>query len=256
MNLTTVRNELTSSNFQSTAKQTSELPTEITTTEQNLPTETTLPSSSQIQTSQLFFPNGSLDWELVQAVFATHTEDLTGCLVNCSNHGKCILNNQSRLVCVCSNNFVGSSCQIDSDPCSAGPCLNNAECLPTYNSSSKEYNFTCRCGKFHYGSRCENKIDLCANRTCSGNGRCVVNSSYVPACECYKMFSGINCEVQTPALLKIRQVISTASIIAIATLVLTYLIIIIMDLHSFFTNKRQKPKSKAKPKVVSFTYKP
>lgn len=205
-------------------------------------------------TNSLFFSNGSLDWNLVKDLFSTYTNDLTGCLVNCSNHGLCSVNSQNQLVCACFGNFIGSSCQTDTRPCSANPCLNNGTCVEAYDSSSKEYSYTCNCGEFHFGERCEFQVDLCVNKTCAGNGRCYVNASFVPVCECYKMFLGDNCEEQSEKLKTVKQMISATSVIAIVTICVTYLIVILCDLHTLLTKKQKR--RKINPKIIHYQYKP
>lgn len=229
------------------------------------PPSSAQPSITRINATNFFLSNGSLDWTLIQNVFSNYTEDLTGCLVNCSNHGLCSVNSQNRLVCTCFNNYTGSSCQTDKRPCSAKPCLNNAICLNKYNSSQGETNemdYLCECDAFHYGARCELRVDLCANKTCSGNGRCEVNSSFVPVCKCFSMFSGDQCQVQSAELQQVRRMISAASVIAIVTIIITYLTIALTDLHTFLTTPEKflphiaKKKKSNEPKIIRYEYRP
>lgn len=225
-------------------------------------TVTTIPpSTTTLQPLSFFLPNGSLDWTLVQTMFSSYTDDLTGCLVNCSNHGLCSVNTQNKLVCACFGSYVGSSCQADSRPCSTSPCLNNATCVDTYDSVTGQYSFTCHCDPFHYGANCQNEVDLCINETCSGNGRCVVNASFVPSCDCFQMFSGEHCELQSQSLKKVKQITSAASIIAILSIVITYAYVLLSDLHTFLTTPEKflphmiKKKAENLPKTVHIEYK-
>lgn len=216
------------------------------------------------ETVNIFFSNGSIDLELMQTILSTHTEDLTGCLVNCSRNGQCVFNNQGQLICSCFGTYVGSSCQVDLDPCSTSPCLNNGECVKTYNSSTKSYEFTCNCDKFHYGTRCENRVDLCMNNTsCSPHGRCVMNASFVPVCQCFQMYSGDECKIESHSLKSIKRIISTTSMLAIITIVLAYSLVLLSDLHTVVTNPQkllqrntQKPPQITQAKTIKLTYNP
>ncbi|RNA00108.1 crumbs isoform X1 [Brachionus plicatilis] len=106
--------------------------------------------------------------------------DLTKCLINCSNNGKCFYDTKKNyLECKCFENFTGLSCQVDKRFCSSSPCLNNGTCI------EDSQGFRCQCMKdYFFGKYCEKAIDLCANETCSKNGFCVI-------------LSGEKCEIES-----------------------------------------------------------
>lgn len=256
----TTTNQTTITDSPTTSLSSSSPKTSATTT---ITTSMDVPLNSN-DTVNIFFSNGSIDLKLMQTILSTHTEDLTGCLVNCSRNGQCVFNNQSQLICSCFGTYIGSSCQVDSDPCSTSPCLNNGECVKTYNSNTKSYAFTCNCDEFHYGTRCENRVDLCMNNTsCLPHGRCAMNASFVPICQCFQMYSGDECEIESHSLKSIKKIISTTSILAIITIVLTYSLVLLSDLHTAVTNPQKllqrntlKPPQITQAKTIKFTYNP
>lgn len=70
---------------------------------------------------------------------------------------------------------------------------------------------------------------------------------------------GDKCETMSSKQKTIQNVVSTASIIAIVTIILTYLIIVLNDLVSYFCNKSTKVKKgsqKLKKKTVKLVYVP
>ena len=204
-----------------------------------------------LNSTSIFFSNSSLNWILVKSLFSSYTEDLTGCLVNCSNQGLCSVNSQNLLVCSCFGSYIGSSCQTDSRPCSASPCLNNGTCLESYDSTTQMYNYSCQCDSSHYGPNCEYMFDLCANWTCSGNGRCSLNSTFQPGCKCFQMYSGDYCEIKSESLVITQKVITSSSIIAILIISLGYISVVLSDIHTYLTKHTfKKTKKKSFKKVT------
>ena len=80
--------------------------------------------------------------------------DMSGCIVNCSNHGTCKFDSTgNKFMCACDGYFTGAACQTDLRACSSNPCMNNATCVDVYsnstsnNSSLGSWTFSCECQK-------------------------------------------------------------------------------------------------------------
>ena len=164
--------------------------------------------------------------------------DISGCLINCSNHGSCVFDQTlNKISCACDEFYQGASCETDIRPCSSSPCLNGAICedLITDNSSS----FFCLCADLYEGISCENRINVCFNETCSNHGNCLdVHGN--ATCKCFSGYQGEFCEIESASLKAVRRVIKATSVIAILCIILFYTIIILMDLHRiFFIEKRR-----------------
>ena len=50
-------------------------------------------------------------------------------MVNCSDHGTCVINNSSKLVCECQSDFTDSKCSVSLRPCAYTSCLNGGTCV-------------------------------------------------------------------------------------------------------------------------------
>jgi hypothetical protein len=149
---------------------------------------------------------------------------INNCLSNCSNQGSCRFMNTS-LTCACFEYFTGSSCNVDTRPCSSSPCASNSQCI----QNLTDLTFYCNCSQYYEGVFCENKIDICQNETCSGNGYCV-DVDHVPTCMCAYLYEGAHCEKQSKTFVAIKQAISVTTIIAIIFICGFYLVVLIMDL--------------------------
>ena len=79
----------------------------------------------------------------------------------------------------------------------------------------------------------KHKIDLCENEKCSKNGICF-DSGNEAKCKCFTYFSGDKCEIESNEINNVKIVISTASIIAIIILVMTYCCMIFSDFSKLF----------------------
>lgn len=162
---------------------------------------------------------------------------MNNCLSNCSSNGLCsYITSTNSFGCECDEYFSGSSCQIDLRPCSSNPCLNNGTCIQNITHISNPTYF-CECDKYFEGSVCQNKIDLCQNQTCSKQGNCIeVNNE--PVCVCHNLYEGDECEIQSATLITVKKVISTASIIAIAMIILFYSMFVVSDILNIFMRKK------------------
>ena len=195
------------------------------------------------------------------------TNDLTGCLLNCSHHGFCRKSEKTnKYACDCNDYYDGVSCNIDKRPCSSSPCMHGAQCLnlisPSrpnqFNYSAREYE--CKCVQSYYGTYCEKKNDLCANITCSGNGYCtdLGNST---KCRCHQYFEGDNCETKSTELEMIKTMVSISTLLAYLIFGALALLIVLSDVINYFqgnfklSSKRSTLKrAKTQSKPIQFVY--
>jgi hypothetical protein len=185
---------------------------------------------------------------------------MSGCIVNCTNHGSCVFDSASNTYsCACSVFFTGKACQTDTRACSSSPCLNNATCVDIFSNSTTNSSsiggsgFSCDCQKGYEGVYCESKINVCANETCSGNGNCV-DMNNLPKCKCFSMYEGEKCSIQSSELNTIKSLISMSSIIAIVVITCFYLMILIMDLMDCYTEKSKRRQVRKNGIVRKFIY--
>ncbi|CAF0926922.1 unnamed protein product [Brachionus calyciflorus] len=171
--------------------------------------------------------------------------EMNNCLSNCSNNGICVKLSENIYGCSCYKNYIGSSCQYNSSPCSSRPCLNNGTCQNLNNS------YSCLCNDFYKGRNCELEKYVCLNETCSNKGLCY-NSNFEPKCICFKSYSGDRCEIESNELKVVKVTIKTASIIAIIVIASLFLILILCDITKLF--EKTKHKKKQKSKIVKFKY--
>ena len=174
-------------------------------------------------------------------VLSTQTGDISGCLVNCSSHGKCKFDYFTQMYeCGCNTFFSGKACQFDSRPCSSGPCLNNGTCVNVNNDTS----FQCECQQTFFGLNCENQINICQNKTCGGKGYCF-NDQNEPKCKCFTGYSGDECDLVSSQVKLVKNVQTTSSIICFIVLGTTVALIVLNDLWNyFFAAKKDKTNAK------------
>ena len=166
--------------------------------------------------------------------------EMSVCLLNCSSTGSCFLSSSLTFVCGCQPGYSGAACQINLNPCSAFPCLNNATCSADFNGTAYS-NFTCSCSEWYTGFNCETQIDLCANVSCSSHGTCSIDSrQHVTTCDCYSNYLGENCETVSANLKIIQQIITASSIIAIACLCLIFILMALLDISHYICMKHDK----------------
>jgi hypothetical protein len=180
------------------------------------------------------------------------THDVSDCLLNCSNHGECVLNSEENFECKCEQNYTGSSCNLDKRVCSLQPCLNNGICEDVI--IYEEYSHKCICKPLFHGSFCELKVNVCENETCSSNGYCedVQNE---PICKCYELYFGAKCEMASVRKKLTTYIISTTSILAIIIIILFYLIFLLSDLSKCRSKAVRKRPVYKKPYYKNFASK-
>ena len=237
--------------------------TTTTSTSTTTATTTTITLPSIISSLNSSFSFGQLSTtQTIELLNSNY--DLSGCIVNCSNNGICSydagLNN---FYCLCAGYYTGQACQFDSRPCSSNPCLNNATCIDytnsvSYNmtsiiSSSNSSEFYCSCSQYYTGTYCETKIDICQNETCSGNGNCIDKKS-IPICECFALYQGDKCEIQSSELKAIKTIVTFTSIIAIITVVSFYCCIVLLDISKYFMKNKEHENRHQVHSITKYVY--
>ncbi len=159
---------------------------------------------------------------------------MSSCLNNCSNQGQCKLDPIThKYICECNPNFMGKSCQTNTNPCNRwNPCLNNATCLYV-NTASLE----CKCPSsgLYYGEYCENRINLCENVTCSSNGYCYLPQNQTQTkCKCNNGFSGETCDLESNTIKQLRYFQWTSTIICIVCIFTFWILIGGSDVLDYF----------------------
>ena len=186
------------------------------------------------------------------SIISQQTNNLNGCLQNCSSSGVCSLKN-GLIGCQCFQFFTGSSCQFDTRPCASNPCLNNATCVNNVNNQSSS--FKCQCQDTFYGTNCELQINLCQNVTCSGNGYCFVDKKE-GTCKCFTSYSGENCEIELMEMKIVRDVQWTSTIIAFLVIGLSIIVVISNDVWNYLMRRKgKKTTHKPNPKQDVIRYK-
>ncbi|CAF1138329.1 unnamed protein product, partial [Brachionus calyciflorus] len=129
----------------------------------NTSTISTLETVANVEPVQLF--------DLIKILSSKY--DYTVCLLNCSNHGECKYDNLlDKFLCICQENYYGSSCKLNIKPCSSNPCLNNGICPDVLTNNI--FKHECQClNEFYSGRNCEFRKD------------------------CFSMYSGDKCEMES-----------------------------------------------------------
>lgn len=190
----------------------------------------------------------ALDALEIASLLADGSQDLIGCMRNCSNNGKCVLLSNKKLNCICREFYMGTKCEISWNKCDdVNYCLNGGEC--NLNRTSNE--FYCKCPKDREGVHCELEIEFCKSEKCSSNGYCVQNGTRT-YCKCFIYHFGDRCEYESFELTQIKRVITVSSIIAIISIVVFYFLFIASDILDFcckkdnFKKKKKRTESKVK----------
>ncbi|XP_022252382.1 fat-like cadherin-related tumor suppressor homolog [Limulus polyphemus] len=102
----------------------------------------------------------------------------------CQHGGTCRKNDHS-YTCQCLPRFMGSNCEVDTDPCASNPCLYGGTCRNNTNS------YKCQCLPGHSGTRCEYG-HFCNPNPCQNRGICE-EGAYGPVCKC-RGFHGDRCQ--------------------------------------------------------------
>lgn len=100
----------------------------------------------------------------------------------CANGGTCNATGNT-YTCQCLARFLGSRCEIDTNPCASNPCLNGATCHNVNNS------FRCDCPEGLSGKRC-GYGRYCNPNPCHNGGICE-EGTYGPLCKCRGFYGDI-----------------------------------------------------------------
>lgn len=185
---------------------------------------------------------------LATLISSGYVGDLSGCLVNCSNHGICYSDPVTNVIgCICDQNFTGSACATDIRACSSSPCLNEGLCIDLFNNQTDSFSYQCNCTQYYSGANCDTKIDICAGQECSNHGTCT-DTNHTAVCDCYSNYSGDQCEIESESLKTAKKVIQSTSIIAIITLIMFYLLFVCSDIHTWYVGRNRKRRERKAPK--------
>jgi hypothetical protein len=177
----------------------------------------------------------------INSILASGSSDISGCFVNCTNNGQCAYQSNNKIQCTCLPGFTGKACEIDLRVCSPknSKCMNNGLCIEVNNTNG----FICNCSQLYKGDYCETKIDLCQNETCSKHGNCV-DLGNSTKCDCFNLYLGDLCQTESNELVRVKTVISMASVIAIVTIILFYSYFVVMDFFKYFLCKKMNEEEK------------
>lgn len=98
---------------------------------------------------------------------------------------------------------------------------------------------------------CENKINLCENVTCSGYGTCVISNNTDTSCDCYYLYLGDDCAIESDQMKAVKAVIKSASIIACIFIVSFYAVFVIMDILHYLLEHHERRVKKIKFKYIA-----
>lgn len=96
----------------------------------------------------------SISPNIVLNLLKMESQDMNGCLSNCTNVGKCNVDASGKFVCKCNEHYTGDDCSKDTRACSSSPCKNNATCIEVTNEGNMSNTYSCSCSsQLFYGMR-------------------------------------------------------------------------------------------------------
>ena len=107
-----------------------------------------------------------------------------------------LMNDPSRHICLCPENYQGENCSQVNINCSQGVCSSSALCKPSYHGRLKRNHLPyCICPNGMYGTTCHLTHVQCQSQPCKNNGTCLPTST--PGrfiCHCQPRYHGITCD--------------------------------------------------------------
>ena len=172
---------------------------------------------------------------LIAFILSLPNQDLTGCLMNCSNTGKCVFT-KGKFECECLSSFNGPTCSTSTDLCLLNPCLNNGGCR--LNDSNTPLGFVCDCVPPYYGAYCEKKRNVCLGylKCVQHRGLCVASLG-VPHCKCFQNYFGDVCQNEMPLFKRNKEIGQATAAIAIVIPMLIIVLLLIFDITNCVKNK-------------------
>ncbi|XP_046380464.2 protocadherin Fat 1-like isoform X3 [Haliotis rufescens] len=108
----------------------------------------------------------------------------------CMHDGTCVYSGLNSFTCQCKARYLGSKCEVDTNPCQDSPCLHQGQCLK---DTEIPNGFSCKCqGKFR-GKKCEYG-QHCIPSPCLHGGTCI-EGPHSHICQCQAGYEGVQCEV-------------------------------------------------------------
>ncbi|PIK61689.1 hypothetical protein BSL78_01393 [Apostichopus japonicus] len=160
--------------------------------------------SSITQQSNSFFSVGSTPVVVIatdpsgntaQCTFNVIVQPGNPCDPNpCSNGGFCAIDSLSGFTCVCTECFIGTTCDISVDACANNQCQNGGACVAAEGACD---HYRCECPPCFSGEFCQDFRDACENHQCQGGSTCCPDNNCLSySCQCAPCFDGPYCETE------------------------------------------------------------
>jgi hypothetical protein len=116
----------------------------------------------------------------------------------CNRNQQCqqLLNEKTKYICLCKNNFSGENCLVENQLCTNDYCLAKGLCRPVDQSLSKKHKLpSCICPLNRLGRRCEIGRNQCLSNKFDHGGSCLLTTNLaVTICLCKDRYHGSFCE--------------------------------------------------------------
>uniref|UniRef100_A0A8C5QP46 Delta-like protein n=1 Tax=Leptobrachium leishanense TaxID=445787 RepID=A0A8C5QP46_9ANUR len=106
----------------------------------------------------------------------------------CLNGGTCLNAEPDKYLCICSEGYLGTNCEIDIDECASNPCARGGICKDLVNG------FECICPPQWAGTTCQLDANECEGKPCLNAYSCrnLIGGYY---CDCIPGWAGLNCDI-------------------------------------------------------------